>query len=201
MPWRVPDEWKGETAVIFGGGPSLNQADVDYAISRGWRRIACNNAYLLDPHADVLCWADQRWYLWNRKDLHKHVGKYKVCWRLVPATTGLTIKTLMHHRGVVSNDPLAIVANNTGQGAINLAYLFGAKRILLLGFDMRTHGAQHNWHKLHQRGTAQSRYKEVFGPAIAKAGEAIQKKGVTILNCTKDSAMKCFPIVDIREIQ
>jgi len=188
--------------VIFGGGPSLNQADIDYAISRGWRRIACNDAFILDPHADVLVFGDQRWYLWQRHELRKHKGTYKVTWRHVPQMSGMTIHLLLQAKtGVaLSTDPTKIAANNTGQGAINLAFLFGAKRILLLGFDMKVIAGQPNWHTRHQKPSKPERMKNVFAPAIGRAAEILKTKGVEVLNCTRDSALTCFPYQDLRTL-
>jgi len=200
--WRIPKEWVGQTAAVFGGGPSLTQADVDYVIRRGWRRVACNNAYLLDPNAEVLCWSDQRWYNWNAKDIHRHKGPYKICWRPMRPTKGLTFMQLRHHNQPpgLSSDSSMIIAGNTGQGAINIAYLFGAKRIVLLGFDMRMVSGQHNWHNLHKGATSQNRYNGIFGPAITKAAVVLRQKGIEVLNTTKDSALKCFPYVPLRDI-
>ena len=180
----------------------MTKADVDYVISRGWRRVACNWAFDLDPEADVLCWADQRWYLWARKELHRHKGKYKIAWRSGPPTPGVTIRQLRHHSSppAISSDPGMIVAGNTGQGAINVAYLFGASRILLLGFDMKMVAGHHNWHSKHKGPTSAKRYTDVFGPAIAKAGAVLKAKNVQVINCTPDSALKCFPMMRLRDI-
>lgn len=93
-----------------------------------------------------------------------------------------------------------IIANNTGQGAINIAYLFGASRIVLLGFDMRMISGQHNWHNKHKGATSHKRYSDVFGPAITKASGVLKAKGVEVINTAKDSALKCFPYVPLREI-
>ncbi len=93
-----------------------------------------------------------------------------------------------------------IIANNTGQGAINIAYLFGAKRIVLLGYDMRMVAGQHNWHSKHKGATSHKRYSDVFGPAITKAAKVLKEKGVEVINCAAGSALKCFPYIPLREI-
>jgi hypothetical protein len=199
--WSIPREWEGETAVIYGGGPSLSRADVDYAKTR-FRRIACNDAFLLDPECDVLCWCDARWFLWNKHELRQHTGKYKIAWRHVPQISGTTIHLLVQEKDArsLSVDPRKVVANNTGQGAINLAYLFGAKRILLLGFDMKPVQGQANWHTRHREPSDSARLKSVFAPAIAKTAEMLKAEGVEVINCTRGSALTCFPIADIRDV-
>jgi hypothetical protein len=202
MPAAVPRIWENQSCVIFGGGPSLTAVDVQYVITKGWKRVATNDAGLvLDPYADCLIAGDQRWWSWRHQEVAAQFkGKYIFAWKPVPATPGLNVIQLQHKTGIVSHDPRSVSACNTGQGAINIAYLFGASRILLLGYDMRVINGQHNWHKRHLKPTGEKRYKDVFSPAIEKAGKEIEKKGVTIINCTVNSALTCFPYQDIRTI-
>lgn len=144
-----------------------------------------------------------RWFKWNRLDLHKHVGPYKISWRPLPPTPGLKIYKLRHigQPPALSSDPIKIVANNTGQGAINIAFLFGASRILLLGFDMQPVAGRHNWHRLHKsNSTAPQRYKQVFIPSIERQSSLLKKNGVEVINCTANSALTCFPYIPLRDI-
>jgi|ERR1044071_5173109 hypothetical protein len=199
--WSIPREWDGETAVIYGGGPSLNQADVDYARTR-FRRIACNDAFLLDPDCEVLCWCDCRWYLWNKNEIKRHCGKYRIAWKHVPQIAGAReihfLQQLDSQKSLLK-DPRYIIANNTGLGALQIAYHFGAKRILLLGFDMRRVNKQMNWHQRHQKSVPPGAL-DLFRTRIENMAPALDRRGVEVINCTKDSALRCFPYRDIREI-
>lgn len=214
LNWSIPREWDGETAVCFGGGPSLNQSDVDYCIARGWRRIACNDAFLLDPYADVLCFADERWHEWHGEELRDFKGKYIIAWKKVQPVRGVTIRFLRHQRGILSLIPSTIMGKNTGQAALNIAYLFGVKRILLLGYDMRGVNGKYNWHDRH-RGQAgpnstwlprrsaehqDERYKFRFIPAMEHTGKALARKGVEIVNCTEGSALTAFAFSELQAI-
>ena len=51
--WKPPKIWKGGTAYIIGGGPSVNDADLSLIHDR--RVIGVNNAYSLGGWVDV-CW-------------------------------------------------------------------------------------------------------------------------------------------------
>lgn len=235
--WSIPREWVNDTAVIFGGGPSLRPEDVEVAIRRGWRRIAVNNAYILDPAADVLVWGDKRWYEWNRFDLHRHTGPYKITWQEVQPVRGCkyhllrhagmppTVRHLLndlrlfseaaqlrrtmdallrHGRSLLADDPGTIAATNTGQGAINVAYHFGAKRIILTGFDMQTlrvgKKVVHNWHNLHRRDINPDRYQAVFAPAIQAVATLLREKGIEIVNCTPNSKLPGVPILRLEDV-
>ena len=235
--WTIPREWCGETAAIIGGGPSLRKEDIDCAIARGWRRIAVNNAYLLDLEADVLVWGDRRWYSWNGADLQKHKGRYKITWQQVNSVGGYKFHTLRYagmppelrqflndlrqlsderliqrvmesilrySNNVLAEDPGTIAATNTGQGALNVAYHFGAKRIVLFGFDMqmvRVDGKlKHNWHDLHRRDTDAGRYHEVFGPSIQVAAAILARKEIEVVNCTPGSQLRGVPIRRLEDL-
>lgn len=204
--FRIPAEWKGETAVIFGGGPSLTSDQVTAAVDRGWRRIATNNAYRLDTNADVLVWGDQPWYFWNRKDLARHTGAYKLTWKYVPPTRGFRFHVLRQGRSSapISEDPGTVTATNTGQGAMNVAYHFGASRIVLLGFDMgpgkKNGNVIHNWHNLHRRSPSPTRYQEVFAPSIRAAAAWLGKRGVEVVNCTPASQLTGVEIRPLTEV-
>lgn len=82
---------------------------------------------------------------------------------------------------------------NSGYQAMNLAYHFGATRMLLLGFDMqRTNGRSH-WFGDHPgKLNVPSPYDEFvkrFGP-LAKDLDA---QGVQVVNCSTSTALECFP--------
>lgn len=188
MIWSVPkDVWNGERCFILGGGPSLNDVDVSRLDGRV---IAINNAYLKAPKADVLYFADSRWYDWNRDDLHQYEGPLMVTRANLrnPAhdvkQVGKTLKVPL------SRDPAKIGGLCGGSNALNLAYLFGADPIILLGFDM-TPGNWHNLHRTEQKPDFAAR----FIPYFERMAVELAKEGRTVVNATPGTAMTCFPIV------
>lgn len=200
MSYHVAREWAGETAVILGGGPSLTQDDVDFARMSGVRRIATNNAFMLDPHADLLCWADVRWFYDNRDLIRDgYSGPLKVTWKPVSNPKGHAINVLKWSRNEFSLDPSTVGGNQTGLGAINIAYHLGVARILLLGFDM-TSKRGHNWHELHARHATEDRYTLLFIPEMERAAQILQQRGVEVINCTPHSALQCFPTQSLEEV-
>jgi len=199
--WSIPKEWAGETAVILGGGPSLTPEMAELA--KRYRRIAVNDAGLvLAPDADAMCWGDSRWYKWNKEELHKFVGRYMVTWRPTKPPAGRTVYKLVQiiTAGALATQPNTVVANNTGMGAMNIAFHFGVRRILLLGFDMKPRNGKTNWHFRHKEPSQVHRYKDVFIPAIERMGVQLKKKGIEVVNCTPDSALKCFPHKPIEQV-
>lgn len=193
--WRVPRDWVGEAVFIIGGGPSVKGFDFDRL--RGRRIIAVNNAGLdLVPWADVLFWADKRWLDWNVHRLGEHTGQYKVSRKLPHIPTGHDIKVLRFKPRRLSHLPDAVGGWCGGSSAINLAHLFGARVIVLMGFDMRPG----NWHDDHKLPPIDGQHREKFIPVLEAMEPELRACGVVVINTNPRSALRCFPFADIEEL-
>ncbi len=199
MKWRVPvGEWSDRAAFILGGGPSLAEVDVDAIRGRG-AVIAVNNAgFDLAPWADVLFFADgqSRWYGWNRDRLPEFKGSLIVTRAVVPEGDPRLRQVKFLPREPLSRDPVGLAGHCGGSSAINLAYLMGARVIVLLGFDMRPG----NWHDKHRLPTLPGWHRDRFIPAIERMAPQLAADGCLVLNATKGSALRCFPSVDLQEL-
>ncbi len=93
--------------------------------------------------------------------------------------------------------------SNSGYQAINLACHLGAKRIILLGYDMQfgPEGQTHH-HGDHPKGMnnpAEGLFK-TWIERFATIVPDLERAGVEIINCTPDSALKCFPMAKLEEV-
>lgn len=188
----VPRLWAGETAFIFGSGPSLSAEQVD-AVKGQARVIAVNNSYQLAPWADLLYACDYRWWAHYRPEF----AGLKVSQDARAEEFGALRVPSVDEPGL-SLDPLRIhQGGNGGYQAINLAVLLGAKRIALLGFDMQ--GG--HWHGRHPKGLNNpeqgnfARWIQAFDGMAPDLGKA----GVEVINCTPGSALRCFPMVTLED--
>jgi hypothetical protein len=104
--------------------------------------------------------------------------------------------------GLSRNPRLIHQGGNSGYQAINLAYHFGASRILLLGYDMAYRGGAVHWHGKHppalinpDQGTLRG-WAENFTALSAD----LEREGVEVINCTPGSALTCFPMARIEDV-
>lgn len=193
--WSVPLEWEGETAFILGGGPSLPIDRLPELRGRG-RVIAVNNAGFVAPWADCLFYADSRWLEWNRDRLPEFEGE-RIVTRSPSILTKEPIFWLDYKPYRLSFVPSAVGGGCGGSSAINLAFLFGATRIVLLGFDYRPG----NFHSDHRSPvTDPDHYKYKFVPAMQIVANGMRSAGVEVLNTCQDSDLKCFNFKSIDEI-
>ena len=190
--WSVPPMWRGETVFILGGGPGLLGVSVP---SIPGPVLAINNAWELAPHADLLYFADRRWYEWNRDALSWFRGAYMVTRSNIPPRDGGprrkdVVKIDRCHQPL-SHDPSKIAGWCSGSNSLNIAYLAGAKEVVLLGFNM-TPG---NWHNKHRVPQKTSHLVDRFIPSMYDMAKELSRTNMKVYNATPGSALECFPIV------
>ena len=195
----VPRSWVGQTAIVVATGPSLTQDDVTFCQGRG-HVIAINDAYRLAPWADCLYATDAKWWNW-----HKGVPEFAGAkWSMRHnAWNGLCVKypdvQLLRNSGPdgLEHEPTGLKnGRNSGYAAINLAYLYGATRIVLLGYDMQAVKGKSHFFGEHPN-KQKSPYPQ-FRTRMASLVKPLAKRGVKIVNCSRNSALTCFPKADLR---
>ena len=209
--WPAPRLWPGNECYILGGGPSLALADLSLLENR--RVIAVNNAYQLGSF-DVCYYGDCRWGQIHAGALRDWPGLKVTCCPQHAKRSGIkVIKKIARPEGI-STDPKQVCWNrSSGASAINLATLFGVKRIVLVGFDMKRFGTEqiaelqaahpnvtrNNWHSEHpndpDKHNPYVRFREPF-VAIKRDLDAL---GIECVNATPNSALLENPIMSLEE--
>lgn len=200
---RIYPYWQDMTAIVAATGPSLTE-DVAERCRQAHERdpdvavLAVNDAWKLMPWADALYACDAMW--WRHHDgaagfrgdkwsSHHPNGNDKID---LAQKYGLQLVTGKTEKGF-STDPRCIhYGGNSGFQAVNLAMLFGAVRIILVGFNLQPVGGQVHFFGDHPKGLRQTARYERFLPAFSEAAKRLPA-GVEIINATPDSALKVFP--------
>lgn len=186
-----------KTFALIGGGPSLTQADVDLLRNRCFV-IAINDAYRLAPWADVLYAADQKWWTWHNGVPGFTGPKYSIDGGYNPVTQpGVQVLRNTGFDGLELDPSGLRTGFNSGYQALNLAVHFGAKRILLLGYDMSVNGRQTHWFG-HHPDLEPSPYDKMRA-AFDTLVQPLAELGVEVLNCSRRTALQTFPIVSLEE--
>lgn len=189
----APRLWPDSTVVCVGTGASLTRDDVEFCQGRA-RVIAVNDAYTVAPWADCLYAADGKWWRWH-KGVPGFAGmKYSIEPKHeAKANAGAVMLRNLGHDGL-SLDPTGLrTGSNSGYQAINLAVHFGARQIVLLGYDMR---GPHFFGK-HPDNSGPT--FQACVPGFSTLVEPLRALGVTVINCTPRSALTCFPRAALRD--
>ena len=89
---------------------------------------------------------------------------------------------------------------NSGYQAINLAYLWGAAKIILLGFDMQATGGKVHFFGDHKQGLCNGPAFENIAPKFTPLAKDLKKEGVEVINCTRKTALTCFKRQDLKTV-
>lgn len=203
--WSVPRMWPGDTCAVLASGSSMTQEVADTVRAAGIRAIAVNTTFQLAPWADLLYAADETWWkVWwrNREGNASDFPGLKVmCTPLAMPTMcapfpGIRVLKSTGRDGFDEDPANVRTGGNSGYQAIHVATHAGCSRILLCGFDM--HGG--HWHGRHPEPLREhgNDYSAWF-PLFAKLWTELQQRGIEVLNCTSRSALKCFPMADLKD--
>lgn len=181
--------------VVIASGPSLTTEHVQ--LVKQWRcaapgRYVCviNTTYQAAPWADVLYACDRAWWMHYGPDTKDFAGT-KYCYAQAGTQFGAIQVKASHGGGMSKNEGWIKTGGNSGHQAIHLVYNLGARRIILLGFDMKR-GAKSHWHGDHPHGMSNGGNFVQWAKWIAQLGKDLQKEGVSIVNITPGSALDCF---------
>jgi hypothetical protein len=197
LPFVIEPAWAGQTVVVIGAGASLSTKQIRHValakLEGRCRVIAINDAVFAAWFSDHLHACDGKWFCWHIQRIQHFTG--------IKTTLDETVLNgwnvgLLKNTGEDGFDPdpgCVRSGNNGGYQGIHIAMHAGAKRILLLGFDMQGghfFGAHSDERKLCDHATVMIPHFPTLIPAAAE-------RGIEILNCTPGSALTCFPMADI----
>lgn len=194
--------------IILGTGPSLTP-DVIEKI-KPYRRFGANRSF--QYNCDVIAGCNhQFWHhYWPQiKGLPCH--KWTTRPELKGQYPGLQYIEERWIDGLSTDNRYIAAHHGTGPQVVNLALHYGCKIMILVGWDMRFPG------KVDRRRYTEPRH--FFGEdpltsnhwpmtgtngeltGLIKEMETIKPEdyGIEIINCTPDSAMTCFPMMDLDE--
>lgn len=199
--WQIPIIWPGATAYVVGGGPSLR--DLNWSALRGRRVVGSNNAMF--EHSDVVdfgVFGDVPF--WN-KYTERILGSRSIIVTNVerPSAANLpdAIQRVRRKTHEWSRGQRALCwLGNTGALAVNLAARLGAKRVVLLGFDMcRDAHANSNWYDGNRKPPTETHFNRFRGtfPIVV---EGCREEGVELVNANEQSTLGCgIPVVSREE--
>lgn len=211
----VPRLWPGDTVVIAGAGPSLAAEDLERVQARARqdphvRLIVINRIWQWAPWADLLYACDGKWWRSSEAPGPGRFAGLKATQDPRAAEFGALRVPLDLEGGTrkpgMSLEPWLIRSGaNSGYQALNLSlHLAGAGRRILLGFDMQAAGRATHCHGEHD---AAERLKNP-GPAnfeewrslFASAVPDLARAGVEVVNCSRDTALTCFPRASLEDL-
>lgn len=187
------ERWSGFDVVCIASGPSLTQADCDAV--KNWRSlgnnrrvIVINSSYKLAPWADVLYACDLKWWNTNYQEALSFKNEK---WTL----SGHAAKKFkaLRKAGKIST------GGNSGHQSLALAGKWGARKIILLGYDFQKTNGKAHWHPDHPKGMGNGGNFKKWASKIEVLGQSLKNKNIRIINCTRKTALNCFERTNLED--
>lgn len=195
--------------VVVGGGPSLTPEQLgevrcarDAAGPARLRVIAVNDAYRLAPWADLLFFADSKWWGWHkdRPEFKDYKGERCSVFPNGGEIADPEVHLLRYDSAEgLSTDPQYLrTGSNSAYMSVNVAVLAGATRVVLIGVDAKP-GAkkQSHWFGDHPDRTKPP-YRHMV-QAFREMKPLLDKAGVEVINASPGSAVTAFPQMELGE--
>lgn len=201
---ETPRAWP--LIVVVASGPSL---DVEQACrilkaqtAGAVRVIVVNDCWRMIPSADALYAADGDWW-----DLNAAAARFSFCGEMWTQDAAAVMRYEPWLRYIaakklpgLSRDPALLhTGGNSGYQAINLAFHFGARRIILCGFDMQRTGGKAHWFGNHPPRLRQASRPEAWVPHFDALAADLAAEGVDVINATPTTALRCFRSLPLPE--
>lgn len=191
--------------IIIGAGPSMRAVDMSVVQRfRSWNVMTVNCSFRLAPWAQTMYAGDSGW--WDRYG-HEAADFMGEKWTR-DAAAAIRYKLHMVRTrdgaGLCRERGYVHTGGNSGFQAVNLAWHFGARRIVLLGFDMHRKTGGH-WHEEHTKldGTpmlsAPQSHIQVWRKEFGALAHDLRHDGVQVVNATEGTALTCFPCAPLLE--
>ena len=174
-------------------GPSLTEEVIEYVREHKGDHVVfgCNDVYKVCDFMDVHYACDTRWWSHNGEDFRKKfpeqeswtqcktsAPKYNLLW-----TNG------KHDNGLSTNPEIIHFGSNSGYQMLNIAFLMGCNKFILLGYNMQHFGGKSHFFGDHGGGMNNKSPYPSFLQKFKTIQQPIKK---LIVNCTDNSALKEF---------
>lgn len=200
----------GETAARGGGkvaviatGPSASQAAADRLRQAGIDAICVNDAWRLWPEARALYAADFQWWRHYLPAVRAgFAGELWSCDGSIGPIPDPRIQIVRHEKTGGLSKAQGIIRTGgpvgfSGAQALNLAYLWGYRKFVLLGFDMNPAGG--HYFGDHPPSLKRETPWRQMVAGLADMARDLAAEGVQVINASPKSAIPYWPKVTVEE--
>lgn len=216
--------WQGKTVYIIGGGSSLpDQFGVPKSVQKlvkdgeipiteyahymvrlaAQPTIGINAAFLLGDWVDILFFGDEIFWRNYRDKIQTFGGLVITCCESLKDNTPEKVwyyQRLREKATGISTEPGTVAWNyNSGCASLSVAVQAGAKRIVLLGFDMSGEVGKSHFHSEYFWQNRTPSY-DLHLRGMQKIADDAKELGVEILNASPISTIRQFKKIRLDEI-
>lgn len=182
-------KWAGRTVVCVASGPSLTVDDCDRVRASGHPTIVANTSFRRCLWADVLFAFDAKWWEAYRAEVDETFkGQRVTC---CPGGVKLGAAELLLNKQWFTS------FHNSGANAVSLAITGKAKRVLMIGYDCQKTGGMSHWHGDHPKVLSNVKSIDQWPTHFKNLSRLASAKGVQVINCSRETSLRCFPRAEL----
>lgn len=201
---RIPSCYPNRAAVLFATGPGLTPESVElirpYHASGKVVAFGCNDSYRLVDYLDVHYACDGPWWKIHKDKVFQKLPPDCQVWTQDKKTAqDLSINLILgkHQNGLdLEQRDNIYFGSNSGYQLLNIAYHYGIRKFLLVGYNMGVVDHKTHFFGDHPQGLAKTSPYKKF---IENYGTIQQEVKDMVINCTPNSALTCFNKLDLEE--
>ena len=159
-----------------------------------------NTSFRRAPWADVLYACDKPWWKEYLPEVNRTFGsgeRWSTSFRAA-GDYGLH-HVLSREANKRWGDGCISRGLNSGHQALSLSVVFGAARVVLLGYDFQRTNGQKHWHGDHPSPLGNLGTVDKWVAHMGELAEEIAVRGVRVVNATRETALRCFPRIPLEE--
>lgn len=179
-------QWQNQPAIVIASGPSLTLDDIELVRESGINTVAVNSTWEKVRFCHAIYAADLHWWAANAHRIDIGAERWT-------CSHGAAVTYDGQYRRQPTKD-----GYNSGANAIEFVCHLGADPVLMLGFDCSVkhgvhHHGKHRFIKARNPGQEQcQQWRQEFKQLAKKLA------GKRIVNCSRYSEIKAFPVVDLK---
>lgn len=197
----IPIKYENKSAILFATGPSLTEEVVETIrpYKDKFVMFGCNDAYTIVDFLDEHYACDNNWWSHNGekfREVRPELSSWSQAVDTVLEPFNVTHIDGAHKEKLSTNNAFIHYGSNSGFQTLNLAYLMGIRRFLLVGYNMRMVGGKKHFFGDHPAPLNKSSPYNQFVNAFKTVQPEIKQ---LIINCTPNSALDMFTFMDLEE--
>jgi len=190
--------YKNKKAILIATGPSLTEEVIETIrpYKDDFIIFGCNNSYEVVDFLDFHYACDKLWW-----DLHYDTFKEKYpelqSWTQAKEYKDkLTVVEGKSDRGLSLDSSLIHWGSNSGYQLLNIAFLMGCSKFILVGYNMQAVDGKRHYFGEHPGGLSRNSPYNKFVTAFNTIQPEIKE---LIINCTPNSALTMFKFNELKE--
>ena len=199
MENKIPHKYRNKKFILCATGPSLTPEVIetirrykdDHVI------FGINDSYRIIDFLDEHYACDEKWWhAWGKDFREKYPSLSAWAYGDNAEEYGVKVVKGFHNSGLSLRQDKLHYGANSGYQALNIAFLMGGRKFILVGYNMQKVKQVSHFFGDHYQGMNNSSPYDLFIKNYSTIQEPIKN---LVVNCTPNSALNCFRKADLEE--